>query len=61
MFNYFFKDGMDTKANNEKKNILKSNSLLHTISIFSNNKWKNDEVQKNKIYFIEGFKKSYKI
>jgi hypothetical protein len=38
---------------------MKSLSLLHTISIFSNSKWEVEEIQKNKANIIERAKEYY--
>ncbi|NVN97119.1 DUF262 domain-containing protein [Candidatus Nomurabacteria bacterium] len=41
--------------------VFKSRNLLHTISVFAKSNWGNDEIQENRIKFIERFKQDYGI
>ncbi len=60
LFNCFYKE-TDDKIGKERKNILMSNSLLHTVSVFSNKNWQQQEIKKNKQDFIGKFKDCYNI
>ena len=42
-----------------EKNLIESMSLLHTISVFSNEKWEIAQIKENQEYFLEEFRKTY--
>ena len=42
-----------------EKNLIESMSLLHTISVFSNEKWEFAQIKENQEYFLEEFRKTY--
>jgi hypothetical protein len=46
---------------NEKKSLIKSISLLHTVSVFSNNKWGVEEIQTNRELFLKDFRNTYNL
>ena len=45
--------------NNKEKLLIKSMSLLHTVSIFANEKWEFAQIKENQKYFLEEFRKAY--
>jgi len=45
----------------QRGSIFKSRHLLHTISVFSKEKWGVKEIQENKELFITRFKKDYNL
>ena len=45
--------------NNKKESLIKSMSLLHTVSVFANEKWEFAQIKENQEYFLEEFRKTY--
>lgn len=50
------------KAEDDKeKSLIKSMSLLHTVSVFANEKWEFAQIEENQKNFLEEFRKTYEL
>lgn len=56
-FNYYL--STIDRENKENESIINSNKLLHTVSVFSNIQWKEQQIVANQNLFLNRFKKDY--
>ena len=47
--------------NNKKESLIESMSLLHTVSIFANEKWGVAQIKENQKYFLKKFRDTYEL
>lgn len=59
-FSQFYSEDKDFKEK-DQENIIKSSTLLHTISVFSNKEWGENQIMKNKESFLKELREYYKI